>query len=153
MPELQPVRGVIVEDCQEKFDALNAAFQEAGGQLVAWATSYDAAIELINNRVLSPQKTDVAFIDADLGLRRSEGRQLHLQLCQLGHIATSPQTPDPRSIVTVGASSVPYMAQEIGTPAIQDGQPLIVEWEYVPLVAVNLPEILQEVRLLKPALS
>ncbi len=153
MAELQPIRGIIVEDCQEKFDALNRDFQEAGGQLLAHTASYDAAIELINRGLLTPQQVDVAFLDADLGFRRSEGRRLHLQLCRLGLIAINQKEPNPLSIVTVGASSVPYMAQEIGTPALTDGERLTIDWDYVPLVATNLEEILHEVRQLKPQLS
>ncbi len=153
MPELQPVRGIIVEDCQEKFDALNKAFQAAGGQLVGWAPSYDAAIDLANQGVLSPQKVDVAFLDADLGIRRSEGRQLHQQLCQLGYIAINQTEPNPLSVVTVGTSSVTFMAQEVSTPALTDGEPLVVEWDCDTMKALNMSSILQQVRLLKPALG
>jgi hypothetical protein len=111
---------------------------------------------MLDSGQISPDLVDVAFIDSRLGKEEEGGTKvmgwlLHRSLVRLAY-GKPRQTSNVESparankIVTVGISSEPEKAQDLGSYSDVLGQPLIVEWQEKPL---DLSSIVKEVRRLK----
>ncbi len=157
MSELKLVRGLIVDDEINKTKRIAEAFRECGGLVVMEAIRARDVYDLINESRITPRTVDVVFIDSNLGFGMGGGRDvlglLHRNDLERrpvgGNEYNEPVLPEPNRLVTVGTSTEPEWAAELGSYSDVIHGPLIVEWETA-IRPLNMVEIVQEVRRLKP---
>ncbi len=157
MSELQPVRGLIVDDQEAYRIVVAEAFEKEGGIVVVTAGSLLDVKDLVDTSKITPDLIDVAFLDSSLGSSMGDGKECYRYLNMHGFVRRdiglhpSPeQLSDPHNtgrIVTVGTSSDKKWSVEIGTYSDILDHPLIVDWTISPF---SLAQIVSEVRRLKP---
>lgn len=144
MPVNQPrINALIVDDDPYKIDQLRAALVDVGGFVVATAGKAFEVADLYEAGEITPQKVDVAFIDSDLGSGPGGGKEVLRYLfgednCLIRRPFGTNNLdeivlPDPNRIVTVGSSSNPDWAQELGSYSDILKRPLTVNWGARPL--------------------
>jgi CheY-like chemotaxis protein len=155
MSELEPIRGLIVDDDRGKIASVQASFEALGGRVIATANNLQDVSEMTTDNLVSPAQLDVAFIDSNLGKSAMDGLEIvrFLALKDLARkdVGTPPShiyesKANPNKIVTVGMSRTASDADAVGSYSDKLGVGLAVDWNASDM---NLPVILREVRRLK----
>lgn len=156
MAERQPMRALIVDDEDRKIDEIRKAFEAGGNIVVDTALAVVAIPDLCEKGRLTSEKIDVAFIDSHLkrGTGETGGKEV-LGILLRNELARRAYGHDPKhadfapnrnKIVTVGTSSDPDWARNIGSYSDVLGEPLTIDWTIRPL---ELGSIIEEVRRLR----
>lgn len=116
----------MLDDDLDKHERIEAAFAATGNLVVARAFKVFDLLDLHDAGELTAGNLDVAFIDSQIGVGTGGGKEAIRFLHQIG-IARRNTNPSASKIVTVGISSNPEWALEVGDYSEALGQPLIVD--------------------------
>lgn len=155
MSELLPIRAFIVDDDEWKTNEMTSALVASGHIVVATAVKAYDVRDLYEAGEITTDNIDVVFVDSQLGLSSGGGKEVVRYLFMQNLVrrpigdnsANEPVLVDPNKIVTVGASTEPEWANELGSYSDTLSAPLILDWKIRPL---KIASILNEVRRLKP---